>query len=322
MEDNEDFKINGTVLERYVGQDENVVVPSGITEIGKEAFRGRRKLLSVIIPEGVTVIGERAFLNCSNLTSVKIPNSVTAIEEQAFWRCENLTDIAIPNSSTRLDNGVFCECRSLTGITLPELQSIGSGLFSGCHKLKSITIPDGVTSIGLLAFYRCFDLCDVTIPNSVTSVDWGAFDYCKNLKFNCYDNGLYLGNDDNPFLLFVKANSEQIESCTIHPDTKIINTYAFKKCTRLTDIKIPNNVISIVRGAFWDCENLKSVTIPSSVVHVGSRAFFGCKNVTFYCEAPAQPESWDEGWNEVEKTDDAAPQKDSCTIVWGYKPNP
>ena len=41
----------------------------------------------VVIPDGVSTIGKYAFYNCKGLTSISIPSSVTSIEESAFYGC-------------------------------------------------------------------------------------------------------------------------------------------------------------------------------------------------------------------------------------------
>ena len=51
------------------------------------------KLEHLVIPDGVTSIGRRAFWNCSGLISVTIPNSVTSIGSYAFDRCSALTTV-------------------------------------------------------------------------------------------------------------------------------------------------------------------------------------------------------------------------------------
>ena len=59
-----------------------------------------------------------------------------------------------------------------------------------------------------------------------------------------------------------------------------IGGYAFRDCTSLTSVTIPDSVTSIEQYAFRDCTSLTSVTIPDSVTTIGGSAFWGCKNLT------------------------------------------
>ena len=55
---------------------------------------------------------------------------------------------------------------------------------------------------------------------------------------------------------------------------------AFKDCTSLTSVTIPNSVESIGYRAFQNCSSLASITIPNSVTSIGSRAFYACSGLT------------------------------------------
>lgn len=44
---------------RFSGGLENMVIPEGVTVIGKDAFNGCYNLTEVVIPEGVTPLGSR-----------------------------------------------------------------------------------------------------------------------------------------------------------------------------------------------------------------------------------------------------------------------
>lgn len=54
---------------------------------------------------------------------------------------------------------------------------------------------------------------------------------------------------------------------------------AFYGCTSLTIINIPNSVTSIRYSAFKDCTSLTSITIPDSVTSIGFSAFKGCTSL-------------------------------------------
>ena len=59
-----------------------------------------------------------------------------------------------------------------------------------------------------------------------------------------------------------------------------IGSKAFKDCSGLTSVTIPNSVTSIGNSAFSDCSGLASVTIPNSVTEIGNGAFRGCSSLT------------------------------------------
>ena len=58
-----------------------------------------------------------------------------------------------------------------------------------------------------------------------------------------------------------------------------IGEYAFRNCSGLTSVTIPNSVTSI-DGAFFNCSGLTSLTIPNSVTSIGNYAFQLCSSLT------------------------------------------
>ena len=269
---------------QYVPSDLKTVVisnNSGVTSIGDYAFNDCSGLTSITIPNNVTSIGIGAFYNCSGLTSITIPDSVTSIGDRAFYGCSGLTSVTIGNSVTSIGNYAFSGCSRLTRVTIPDsVTSIGEGAFVLCSGLTSVTIGNSVTSIGYWSFRDCSGLTSVTIGNSVTFIGHEAFGYCGRLKYNEYDNGLYLGNGSNPYLVLIKAKSTDITSCVINEGCKVVADSAFNRCESLTSVTIGNSVTSIGDMAFDGCSGLTSVTIPDSVTSIGGGAFRDCRGLT------------------------------------------
>ena len=58
-----------------------------------------------------------------------------------------------------------------------------------------------------------------------------------------------------------------------------IGIYAFRECTSLKSVTIPNSVTIIDMWAFFCCTNLTSVSIPESVTSIGWSAFGGCRSL-------------------------------------------
>ncbi|OYP63290.1 hypothetical protein CIK98_11950 [Prevotella sp. P2-180] len=205
-----------------------------------------------------------------SLTSVTIPNSVTSIRICAFLGCSSLTSVTIPNSVTSIGERAFFYCSSLTSVTIPNsVTSIGERAFFYCSSLTSVTIPNSVTSIGNEAFYGCSSLTSVTIPNSVTSIGERAFAYCSITH-------LIIVND--MFVFFSPKGYEGHYS--IPENISTIIGGAFEGCSGLTSVTIPNSVTSIGDAAFSRCSSLTSVTIPNSVTSIGDFAFYECSSLT------------------------------------------
>ncbi len=135
--------------------------------------------------------------------------------------------------------------------------AIAEDAFSSNVHLESITIPDTVTHIGSSAFDGCVKLKSVELSKNLEFIGEGVFDGCSKLSLTEYNNAFYLGSESSPYTILMNAKNSEIEHCELHPDTRIINEFAFADCTEVDNIIIPNGIKYIGTDAFYDCYDLE-----------------------------------------------------------------
>ena len=101
--------------------------------------------------------------------------------------------------------------------------------------------------------------------------------------------GVYYNLDKNTRTASVAQNPDFYQGDVIIQESFIDNRIkykvtsigprAFKLCSDLTSVEIPNSVTSIGEHAFWKCSGLTSIEIPNSVTSIDEGAFVGCINI-------------------------------------------
>lgn len=117
------------------------------------AFEGCNSLKNVIIPSGVKNIGAGAFRSCTALAGITIPAGVETIQDRTFYGCSNIAEIVIPANVNSIGEQAFLDCSALTSITIPgRIKSIGSSAFWGCSNLKEIKFEGDAPAIDEYVF--------------------------------------------------------------------------------------------------------------------------------------------------------------------------
>ena len=218
-----------------------------------------------------------------------IPATVTKIEDAIFRRCENLTAFAVENGNTAYcadRQGIlynkdmtylFCVPAGISGnVTIPDsVTDHAPTPFYNCQNLTSVTFGSGITALNRQLFFRCDQLKYLYLHENITALSSEALRDCYRLEYNTYGNGMYLGSASSPYLVLVKAASTDITSFRFHPSTGIIYDSAFRDCTLLTSITLPDGLHTIGNGIFTGCTSLEEITIPAGLT-IGDSIFYGC----------------------------------------------
>jgi len=183
-----------------------VILPSGLTTIGNQAFGSCPALLeiynlsSLSLVKGSTnngYIAKNAIVihNSSDAQSVIVKDSQGYVfahyNDMNYLICYegDEVELTLPSSFMYNENTIDSYAinsyafhdSNIKKITIPSnVTKILSGAFRLCRNLKDIVIAPGVTEIGNYAFYSCgFE--SIEIPNTVTQLD-EIFPCCYSLK--------------------------------------------------------------------------------------------------------------------------------------------
>ena len=251
-----------------------LIIPSGVTSIGKYVFDGLHEVYKVDLNKDLKSIGDYAFNDCVDMTQLVIPENVDEIGDGITAGCIGLTYLSVKDNETydsRNDCNAIIDSKTdvlkagCKNTIIPNnVKGIGKSAFENCTELKSATIPDGATFIGDKAFYGCTNLTSMSVPNSINHIGESSFQHCSLSEVN------------------IPENIDSIGSST------------FAQCPNLKKVNIPNKVKFIGAVAFASCNSLESVIIGENVDSISSHAFVDCTALkTVYCYAEKVPGTYD-----------------------------
>ncbi len=240
------------------------IIVTGGSEIRDHAFSFMTTLREVDFSNTeISFVGHNAFSNCTKLENVKIPETLTALGNSSF-RNTSITSLPDNGHITSIGNYAFYGCKNLSCTTVPKTcQTIGKGAFINCTGIKKLTITDGTLSMGREMFTGCTSLEELTIP----------FAGAENTDDTGEDNA------DTVSDLFIYYSWDKdysdysIRKITVTGGCKIPE-YAFSHMTTLEEINIYNSDITqIDPNAFRNCTSLKRIDIPENITEIKYNAF-------------------------------------------------
>ena len=105
----------------------------------------------------------------------------------------------------------------------------------------------------------------------------------KNTNYNSYSGNVIIptsvrGYPVRSINLYAFKDCSEITSITLPNSLDSIDWFAFENCG-ITNISIPNSVNVIGVGAFFSCANLKRVTLPNSIQSIEAGVFADCTSL-------------------------------------------
>ena len=260
MSEMKDFVIEDGVLIEYKGQDDNIIIPDGVTVIGSGAFKNRA-IKGITIPESVITIEDIAFIGCWFDKKIKIPHSVTSIGCRNF----NDYDLAAPPANAivcNVDNHVLECCRGGGKELIVSADVEAIDLYDCyCKNVEKIIIGNNVQDIAAGTLSKFNNLREIIVKELSAPV----LEQNRNLSpFDRIGMG-HVAHYSSPYATIdgVLYNSSMTKLICVPP--KYPNEYT-----------IPQNVTSISKYAFCGCEQLSKIIIPDDVAYLGDNAFEGC----------------------------------------------
>lgn len=214
--------------------------------------------------------------------NIKIPNRVrgkkiVSIDKNAFKE-SNIISVELNKYITSVGKDAFYGCDKLESVDLKSVRSIGETAFADCKSLKKFVFPSTVEKIGISPFLYDENLTDVSFNNNKFFILEDGIIYTSDKKelvtvipskkikeYVCPDSLEVI--DDFAFAL-----QTELSSFKYNNKIKIIKPATFINCTSLTNIEIPENIISIEYSVFTGT-GIKSITVPDTVTKIDDNAF-------------------------------------------------
>ncbi len=288
-----DFRQGNSVLKRYVGSADYVIVPDGITKMWYNAFHKAKDFLRyVVLPEGIVEIPDYAFEGCEQLETLELPSTLTKIGASAFRDCKKLCKINFPKSLSSVDICAFENCQQLKSVSLPEQCNYEAQPSPFATFPKSCNVKGGAIKQKIVEEKpkpqpaQTVEIKRVEKDKKVETIapatsNLGDFVIEKDVLKQ------YLGKDEVVILptgikkigVSAFAKNLSIKHVILPEGVKELSTFAFDACTNLERVDLPSTLKIVKNGVFCGCERLKDIVLPDGVKQIGGYAFNQCTNL-------------------------------------------
>ena len=236
------------------------------------AFEAQIK--KVVIESGITKVGNNAFNGCSVLSEVILPDTLTEIRNNVFYDCTNLSYVEYwGTTAPTLGMGVFNGCDNLLVVNVPTNYE-GDAFTRGLNISKTL-VASAATTTGTTG--NCtwtFDDTTGTLTisgNGAIGSDQSWSEYVSSITSIVIEDGV-TSIANNAF-----RNHTSLKTVTLSASVETIGSYAFTGCSSLKSVTLPASVTKIGSAAFYACSSLETVNyLGTSAPSMGSYVFIGC----------------------------------------------
>lgn len=156
-------------------------------------------------------------------------------------------------------------------IKVPDgVKEIDGYAFTWNKTIEQVILPDSVQKLAPSCFYDCSNLAIINMPNSIKEIgDW-AFKGCSSLQMIDLSKTKISSIGDSMF-----AGCKTLTEVKLPDSIKVIARGAFSGCAKLGKINLTEGLCYIGHGAFDGTSALNTIEFPESLRYIGGGAFYG-----------------------------------------------
>ena len=257
---------------------EKITMADSVTTLGKGAFQKCIKLADVVMSKNVTELPVDAFSGCVALKTIDLSGATKKINAGAFFGCAELTSVTLSDNVQYVSTYAFTKADKLGYAVENGAKYLGNSanvylvlVAPENLNIETCTVNDNTKVIADRAFAYCSYLETVILGKNVTCINGTCFENDPaydglfaegatipelNITYNVKDSGMYLGTEDNPYMVLISVDKPAaVEKFKIAASVKIIADTAFAECVNLEDISYEGsqaNWDSIIKSANWN----------------------------------------------------------------------
>ncbi len=314
------------------------------TKINLFAFAGCYNITKVVVPVGITEVGRSAFINNERLAEVQLHNkdsyttlTLTKIGASAFEGCVNLNTVAVARSIKNFNADAFKGCENVTTVYFNSSANDTKWLEYNFANLYANPMWGGNAEIYIRALvgisyqYAIPNYIDLTpaenaqgqkVPYSISNYALAGmnstikgFEYVSNIGDGAFYNA---GGVPAYVNLTGYTKNEIYNRPSTYKGCSNIGKEAFYGCKNLYSVYIPTSSSVTIGDKAFAYSNLAVLNVTNSSVTYGEKIFEGCENLNLFGTTYFSKTSSTSGTNRGLKYFFGETEPKSLTTIYAY----